>query len=191
MRTCLKIFILLVVLAVSIGGSYYYFYWLRSPEQSINLVKTAIKEHDIYTFEQHVNVDKIAEQSWDVVMEIIGEKDTDNIYFVGMARMLKPTMVPAIKNDIMDYVRSGRPDKNNSHAYNIYNSFDIEAFDFKEIQQTKINGNNATAYLKFYNNKTKQDTILIVSMSKLSDGTWRIDSINSLKGFMEQNRILK
>ena len=110
-----KVIKLLVVLLALVGvGGYYY--WTTTPEYSLQKILTALEEHDVDTFEKHVDIENFVESAIDQFMlqtlsettdpEKSGLESLGNLLGAGLMELMKPKLVSFAKKSIIPLCRN-------------------------------------------------------------------------------------
>ena len=106
-----KLLTAIVFIAFVVGGAY--FYWTTTPQYSIEQVKVAVKSHDLVKFEKYFDVNSVSAQMVDdfltqPMQQIAGGSSLANILVTGIVGFFKPNLAAVVKNEIEDFVVSGR-----------------------------------------------------------------------------------
>lgn len=190
----------LIILLILAGNIFYFFYWTKTPQYSLKLIQESIKNHDVVSFEKHVDTETLCTQAIDAFLtQEISTNDIDNPLVQGIFQTVKPAIVKSLKDGFINYVRTGNFDMNNPFESNKINTefSDNERqnenkikrytrLEFKDISNVETNGNRATVDIIFYDNKTDKNFTLKIGMAKLEDGTWRIDSFINLDEYIKE-----
>ena len=191
-----KIIALIVVLALA-GCAFYFFYWTKTPQYSLNIIKEAVEKHDVVTFEKHVDTETLCTQAFDAFLnQSMPETDKNNPFVQGLLQTIKPTIVTALKDGFTEYVRTGNldlknpfEDKKQNNQLTKEESNNVENYQrlqFKDVNNVETDGNRATVDLLFYDTKTEKDFTIKIGMAKLEDGTWRVDSLVDFETFVNE-----
>ena len=91
-----KIVAVLAALAILTSG-WYFFYWLKTPQHSIALIADAVRQHDLKTFEKHVDMDNLYSKAYDDVVAVTFGSDKDaNPIIVAIVKGIKGLAVPLL-----------------------------------------------------------------------------------------------
>ena len=189
----LSIAIILIIL-ISVGALYYFSGQKKTPEHSINLISTAIKQHDLATFEKHFDTEAFYSQAFDDVIAPTLRQPTDdgiNDFLAGIMATVKQTFVSSMVDQTKRYVESGSLENQNNGAEQILAKKFTELTDFrnstfKSVRTTKIEGNIAYVNLLIHQNQIDEDFDLQIKMRKLQDESWSIVSINNIREFLAE-----
>ncbi|GMA99462.1 hypothetical protein [Pelosinus sp. IPA-1] len=194
------IFALVTVIFISCFG---YWYWLRTPQYSLKIIKDAVETHDLQKFEKHVDIETLVSRVIDQVLDSkVNNKnevqdEQTNAFAAGLIKMLKPQFVLMAKDQIRSYVEKGstetqpknnQPKNKNESTPNfsindIYKNNGGGSVDFKGIEYVNKDGKIAIVGLKLFYPKLNSDVILELKMREM-DGYWQIAEINNLSAFM-------
>ena len=92
----IAIFIALVIIIAGAYG-YYHFVFTRTPEYSVNIIRTAVKNHDAETFNKHVDIDSIVNDWIDKEVEKDASVKNDP---------LASALVPVTKNILAGSIKN-------------------------------------------------------------------------------------
>lgn len=183
--------------------AWYFFYFIKTPAYSLNLVRESVQKHDIVQFKKLVDLDSVLSRAVDDAMEVALETDTSmndqqKMLVQGFIRMLKAPITNMFKEGILRYVETGKweeankeveqptkgPQVNPNVLADKSNLNSLKEADFKGIEYTKKDGKTAVVGMKFYNEKLQRDVIFDVQMRELDDGMWQIAEISNLKDYI-------
>lgn len=190
----------LIVLLILAGCAFYFFYWIKTPQYSLKLIQESVQNHDVVSFEKHVDTEALCTQAVDgFLAQEISNNDMNNPFVLGIVQTVKPAIVNSLKDGVINYVRNGNfnmtnPFETNKKNNKIANSEkqnenqikEYARLEFKDVAKTETNGNRATVDIILYDNKTDKNFTLKIGMAKLEDGTWRIDSFVNLNEFINE-----
>lgn len=188
----IKIFIILVVLAIIGSGAFYFCYWLRTPQHSLDLIKQAMEQHDDATFEKQVDVSRIADDMVSAMIDVtVMNGEETGLFKDNFVAMIKGATLPAFNSQIRNYVQTGafQPWEGKSDGFVIAGAA-IDRTGFKDLSYTgvsNVNRHNATAEVtcKIYDKKLQKEFPLRITMNRLEDGTWRVVNLNGLPEFVK------
>ncbi|MDQ0203303.1 hypothetical protein [Pectinatus haikarae] len=198
-RLCILLFIA-VILA---GSSFYYFYWLKTPQYTVGLIADAIKKHDIETFDKYVDTDSILNKAYDDYFYVyfsedpFMQKNPVRNLAEGLIKLAKPMAVNEMKAEVDSYIKSGEwkssSNEESSGEYSVSkNNSDITEklsvgnIKFKRIKYTKVDGNKAVVGIETDKDEKTENTVIEISMEKQDDDTWRVVSIYNMKEYAEK-----
>lgn len=198
-----KIVLVILLLAIIGGVSWYFLYFIKTPVYSLNLVRESVQEHDVETFKKHVDLDNLLNKGFDDIIDafIASEVDMKENAFAatfakGLITTMKPALIDEFKENILDSV-SGTSEvssdvsdnKNNDKPTSIdgeklSEKTGMKSADFKGVEYTKIDGKSAVVGIKIAEANLPNDYILDVKMHELEDGSWKIAEISNLKDYV-------
>lgn len=207
----IKMFAVTVLAIAIIAVAWYFLYFTKTPEHSLNTVRTAVVNHDVETFKKHVDLDSLLAHGYDdmIAAMIAGDEKLANDNFSrnfveGLAKLFKGMMVAEGKDSILRYVETGkveRPGEAQGQAQaktspapsvkNMAKQTGLDDASFKGLAYSKQDGDIANVGIKFLLPKDQQEIVLDVKMRRLKDGNWQIVEISNLKEFIlqvEQNK---
>ena len=123
--------------------AFYFLYWTKTPEYSLNLVREAVKNHNTEQFERHVDLDSLLNKGYDDFIAYYLKTEGKDLggfqaLAAGAAQMMKPTLVASLKSEVLKSISevkdanapadTGKQDKTkqqvavlNDNASKIYN----------------------------------------------------------------------
>lgn len=191
------IFTLAAILFISCFG---YWYWLRTPQYSLKVIKEAVETHDLGKFEKHVDIDTLVSRLVDQLLDTrLNNKSTiqdeqANAFAAGLVKMLKPQLVSMAKDQIRSYVEKGTPESPQKDTTEPAPTFSINDFykntgggsvNMKGIEYVNKDGKLAVVGLKLFYPKLNADVILELKMREM-DGYWQVAEINNLSAFLHK-----
>lgn len=204
-----KMFAITVLAIAIIAVAWYFLYFTKTPEHSLNTVRTAVANHDVETFKKHVDLDSLLSHGYDEMIAAMIASDeklaNDNFsrnFVEGLAKLFKGMMVAEGKDSILRYVETGKVERpggaqvqaKQSPAPSVKDMAKQTGLDdasFKGLAYSKQDGDIANVGIKFLLPKDQQEVVLDVKMRRLKDGNWQIVEISNLKEFIlqvEQNK---
>lgn len=191
-----------VLLLVIIGVAGYFLYYKKTPTYSLNLIRESVEKHDWETFNTHVDTDSVLSGAFDAFLDegMEDAKSDDSIKQManGFAKLFKPAIVSALKDDIKKFVETGTagPKNKESGGSNkqeekvntdgIKKSADWDGMKFKGVAYTKKADNGiATVGVTLTDTQLGQDFILDIDMRQLQDGTWQVIELSNLKDYLK------
>ena len=196
-----KIVAVLAALAILTSG-WYFFYWLKTPQHSIALIADAVRQHDLKTFEKHVDMDNLYSKAYDDVVAVtFGSDKNANPIIVAIVKGIKGLAVPLLTSETRSYIVHGdKPDgdaevqksipagnENGAEIVdNLKSRTGFGSLKYEGVENTDINDSNAIVSIKLRDDKLSRDFILKIKMQQLDDGLWRLQEITNLQDFMKE-----
>ncbi len=191
--------IIIGALVVVLGAlAFYFMYWTKTPEYSLNLVREAVKNHNTDQFERHVDLDSLLNKGYDDFIAYYLKTEGKDLggfqtLAAGAAQMMKPSLVASLKSEILKSVSevkeantptdTGKQDKTkqqvavlNDNASKIYNK-NVEV---KGIKTDSQEPGVSIATIALHNNELEKDFDIKLKMNKLENGQWRVKEITNL-----------
>lgn len=156
---------LLSAIALAIGGGYYYF--TGTPTYSLYQLKKAIGSHDSTAFNQYVDIDRVI---GDLLTEATKEMNSEleDNPFAGLAKTFLLSMKDELKSKVNKSIEKISSGKEGG---------------FSEVSIKDIKREGKSANVVLINSKNEE---IRLSMVKVSDGYWKIVSVN-LEDFKKLN----
>lgn len=179
-----------VFVIIAIGG---YWYWSTTPKYSLNKIKSSIENHDVPTFEKHVNVESISSRFIDDMLEEVnkemeseGEAEQfGNALGQGFLQMMKPRLINLIEERIIRFVEKGSiPETNNEELEgtglnNLTDEIGIGEDLFKGIEY--VNKKGKTAYIGLSFDHATYDTTLTLELLMRDMGSyWQVSELSNI-----------
>lgn len=193
-----------LLICIIIGSlAWYFFYFTKTPEYSVKIIKEAIEKHDTGKFNERVDIDNVLAKGIDDVVSIIAAAnkiETSDKKFAGFMQVFKPIIVGAYKENITHFVETGKwkeegtEDKGegkSSEVNNLKENFSLDRASFKGIAYTKKDGDTANLGLRIFNEETNLEFTIDVVMKKTAAGVWQISEIANLKDYLVQLKAAK
>jgi len=144
-----------IILLGVIGGGYYW--WIGTPEYSVNQIKKAIKTHNSELGLKYIDTDAIIENLWtDMKTELIkkiekteGVEAFGTILGIQLTENIKPVLKEQIKQEIGSWF-SGSTEEKSKEA--ISTKEDLELGTFWQQKDLKIRRQGNFAYIELLNN---------------------------------------
>lgn len=151
------IFTALAIMAMAIGGGYYYF--TGTPTYSLYQIKKSIQAHDSITFNKYIDADRIIDRLVTDAMAGAESELSDNP-FAGLAKTLLLSMKEEFKSSLNKNIEEISDGKDNK----------LTALIIKDVVKE---GKSANVTLKNPDNEE-----LRLQMIKVPEGYWKIVSVN-------------
>ena len=172
---------------------YYFLYFVRTPEYSLNLIREAVQKHDMIAFERHVDTDHICNKLVDDYMVALSQKE-NNPMAIGLMNMMKPALVAHLKEAVLEAARGEgqEPTKTQNKEIdemtealkdNIYNDMK-----FKSASVIYKDGSEAVVAIALVHPDYNRPVELKVRMVQLDSGKWRVKEIANLMEFLGETK---
>ena len=174
-----KIVAVLAALAILTSG-WYFFYWLKTPQHSIALIADAVRQHDLKTFEKHVDMDNLYSKAYDDVVAVtFGSDKNANPIIVAIVKGIKGLAVPLLTSETRSYIIHGdKPDgdaevqksipagnENGAEIVdNLKSRTGFGSLKYEGVENTDIDDANAIVSIKLRDEKLSRDFILKIKI---------------------------
>lgn len=183
--------LVLLALALIGGAAFYYFYWLRSPQRSLELIREAVATHNSEAFEKQVDVNNLNSKAIDaMVTATISPDDAQNPLLATMLGMIKNTALPHFNSQLRTYVETGSfaPTDASSEGSQIAAATaartGLENISIKSVGTSERHNDQAVVNVKLWDSKLEKEFLLKVGMVRLPDFTWKLMEITNLGEFL-------
>lgn len=184
---------LIIIIAITAGAFYFFAETKNTPEHSLGLLNNAIKQHDLATFEKHMDTETFYAQAFDDVIAPTLHQSSNpegiNDFLAGIMSSVKQTFVSSMTETTKRYVETGSLDnQSNIPEQNLAKKFteltDFRNITFKTTGNATIEGNIAYVNIALTQVQLGQDFNVQVKMRKLDDNTWRLVGITNIRTFL-------
>lgn len=217
--------ILLALLAVLVlGVAFFFFYVVKTPHYSLYQIHQSVQKHDTVLFEKHVDLDNIYSKGInDLISSGLKGKKSIGIdpITASIIKMVKPTVVSAMKDATLDSVRKEKKADNGKAAQNnngqpaqtennkkvkkknklekaiplldkLKKMMDVSNLKIKDASIAKTDAGNATVTAFLHDDELNKDFNVNLRMEKQADGEWQIKEItNFVEVLTEMNDAMK
>lgn len=176
-------FILLIILMT--GG--WFLYYTKTPTYSLGIIKTAIEQHDLETFKEHVDIDTLLNNAID---DLIANDDDigKNALANGVIKTFKPNMIEEFKKEIYASVEdtsiNQKSSKNTSEA--VKDSPLLKKKTFIGFGNTSKDGKVATVEIKVNDEAIGDEFTFLINMREKKDGTWQVIKVSNLIEYIKK-----
>lgn len=199
-----------LLIVVLCALAYYFFYWIKTPQYSLNLIRDAVKAHNTEKFERHVDLDTLLNKGYDDVIAYYMKtegKDLGGFQAIaaGAAQLVKPSVTASLKSEILKSVSGNKEtvsdkngeslNKNQNNQQNqqnqqnqLNNAVDKIANNNTEVKDISVIAKESevsTVAITLFNKDLNKNFDLKLKMNKLENGEWRIKEITNLIEFLE------
>lgn len=199
-----KYFITLIVsiLLLFLG----YNFWKTTPQYSINKVAESIQNNDIYLFEKHFDVERVAENMSDEMVTYIlnkgnlkNEKNELNIietFASSLIELIQPLFSQQISKQIRGLIEENNDNDlitNDSLSLSLFNSSELNLINQDKIsisiamlfsgEKIKFSRDGSTTTLKILLNQINENAFVEVILKKY-ENYWKITEIKNLATFV-------
>lgn len=196
-----------VVVVALLALAFYFLYWVKTPAYSLNIIRKSVQEHNLVTFEQHVDLRSLYSHGMDDILRAYmrtqgTSSQSDSDIVTGLYSVMKGSLVDGLVDATREYVQTGKFD-NGKHETPVdiqgaikqgvqkeiakdVTGKDKLQLEFKGIESTVKQGQTATVTVKIgAKNKTKILPVQI-KMQELVNGEWQVKEIANLSDILLQ-----
>ena len=179
-----KFFIIAALIIAAVAGAYgyYHFYYTRTPEYTLQIIRTAVKDHDADTFNKHVDIDSIIGKWIDGEMEK-DESIKANPFAAALIPVAKNILTTSVKNavnaaitDTPKATAANTPGQSTPADTIISEKNDLS---IGNISSVKNADKTADISIVVENKKKNTSTTLKLKAVSLEDGTWKITELEN------------
>ena len=196
-----------VVVVALLAIGFYFLYWVKTPAYSLNLIRTSIQEHNLVTFEQHVDLRSLYSHGMDDILRAYmrtqgSSSQSESDIVTGLYSVIKGSLVDGLVDATREYVQTGKFD-NGKHETPV----DIQGaikqgiqkemakdvtgkdglkLEFKGIESTVKQGQTATVTVKIGAKNSTKILPVKIKMQELVNGEWQVKEIANLSDILQQ-----
>lgn len=186
--------LVLIILCIGCATGWYFVYYPKTPQYSLQLIKTSLDKHDLVTFEKHVDIDNLSVQIVEGYVSLDIKPEEENSFMEFMMEYAISVYPNDLKKQFRSYI--GDPQYNFSKldvkSKNIIRDVDDSTnfinSEIKKVVKIEKIEKTANIHLLVHNKKTNSMNILIVKMQQLPDDFWRVTDFVNLHDYMNQVR---
>lgn len=197
-----KLFLAFLFLAFFLGTAIWYFlFYTRTPEYTLNQITTAIKEHDPKTFQRYVNIDVLTSRAYDDLTVDLFAYDSaltpnTRVMFEKFYILIKPQLSSGLAQIVLSRLEHG--------AWTLPEGTDILkgrqlGIDFErflersQLRNTTLTGigsiehegTTATAAVNILEDYTQTPFTLQVVLEQAADGHWQVSYIKNYRQYLD------
>ncbi len=188
--------ILLLLIAV-IGGYTYVRFHMHTPQYALEELEQSVKNHDLKSFQKHVNVDHVLDHSFDGLIEGLldtggGTSEEARTAAGNVARMMKAPILSSFRTAVEQYVTTGNwsttsdeDDASKLDAADLLAQAGLHKTEFRQwgdIQPAE-DENRVILDIHVYQQEADRDFVFKALMVK-EDNVWCIDEIQNFRDFV-------
>ena len=195
----LKYLVGLLIVAVLAAGAFYFGYWVKTPQYTLNLIANAVVNHDTAAFEKHVDLDNLFSQLFDdaIAAEFHLQAAPTNPFLQNQIIGIKSTIVPVFTGMAKNFVQSGtignaldaagsNSGRGGQLAEGMAVKLGLPYMVYRNITGVTKNGDNeAIVSLNIEDKQTGKALPVRFKMIRLEDGTWQIKQVANVKEYLE------
>jgi hypothetical protein len=195
----LKYLVGFLIVAVLAAGAFYFGYWVKTPQYTLNLIANSVVNHDTAAFEKHVDLDNLFSQLFDdaIAAEFHLQTAPANPFLQNQIIGIKSTIVPVFTGMAKNFVQSGtigsaldaagtNAGRGGQLAEGMAVKLGVPYMVYKNITGVTKNGDNeAIVSLSIEDKQTGKALPVRFRMVRLEDGTWQIKQVANVKEYLE------
>ena len=188
-----------IIVAVLAAGAFYFGYWVKTPQYTLNLIANAVVNHDTAAFEKHVDLDNLFSQLFDdaIAAEFHLQAAPTNPFLQNQIMGIKSSIVPVFAGMAKNFVQSGtinnvldaagdNSGRGGQLAEGMAVKLGVPYMVYKNITGVTKNGDNeAVVSLSIEDKQTGKALPVRLKMVRLGDGTWQIKQVANVQEYLE------
>lgn len=199
MGKAVKYLLGMLLVAVLAAGAFYFGYWIRTPQYSLNLIAKSVVNHDTKTFLQHVDLDNLFSRLFDdtIAAEFHLQTAPVNPFLQNQILGIKGTIIPVFSSMALNFVQTGTissilnsADDNAGRGGQLAEGMAVRLglpfLVYKNITDvTKKSENEALVSMSIEDRQTDKLLPVRLQMIKLADGSWQIKQIANVSEYLD------
>ena len=182
-------------------------YWKSTPHYSAKRVLDSIENNDIYLFEKHFDVERVADKmsnEFVALMKNIDDTDDDDWGLIGkefasgLMELMKPILSKQISHEIRKSVSKKETNSltSDSLTFALFQTPDLSLINKDKISITiallfdseniKFNKEGSTTSLEVLIDPSNENDVIEIVLNKYED-YWKVTEINNLISFILEN----
>ena len=182
-------------------------YWKSTPQYSAKRVLDSIENNDIYLFEKHFDVERVADKmsnEFVALMKNIDDTDDDDWGLIGkefasgLMELMKPILSKQISHEIRKSVSKKETNSltSDSLTFALFQTPDLSLINKDKISVTiallfdseniKFNKEGSTTTLEVLIDPSNENDVIEIVLNKYED-YWKVTEINNLISFILEN----
>jgi len=197
----LLLFLFVIIIATA---AFYFFYYQKTPYYSLLTIQQAVKNHDVITFEKHVDLDKVLGSFFDDVVENQAEGMSleEKQMVSSLSRLFKGAFVQTAKEKIINDLSTEKKPSNptdqesdqtvktqankKSIFKNLVDKLQPNKMDFKGAGNTKTEGDTAFIDVTLFDTKLEKDFTFTAQMERQQDRTWKLVGMLNIQNYLRE-----
>jgi flagellar basal body-associated protein FliL len=199
MSKAIKYFVGFVIVAAIAAGAFYFGYWVKTPQYSLNVISNAVVNHDEETFAKHVDLDNLFSQLFDdcIAVQFHLDSTPSNNFLQRQVASIKNTVIPVFADMTKQVVKSGTitaainsadssAGPGGQLAEGMAVKLGIPYMIYKNVGEVvKTSDDEALVTLNIEDKQTGKSLPVKLRMTRLPDGSWQIKNIANVKEYLE------
>ena len=186
MKKIILIVSVFILIILSMTGGWF-LYYTKTPTYSLGIIKTAIEQHDLETFKEHVDIDTLLNSAIDDLIEN-NDGIEKNALASGVIKTLKPNMIEEFKKEIYASVEdtsiNQKTSKNTSEV--VKDSPLLKKKTIIGIGNTSKDGKVATVEIKVNDEALGEEFTFLINMREKKDGTWQVIKVSNIIEYIKK-----
>tara|TARA_B100001057_G_scaffold204015_1_gene204789 strand:+ start:64547 stop:65167 length:621 start_codon:yes stop_codon:yes gene_type:complete len=184
-------------------------YWKSTPQYSAKRVLDSIENNDIYLFEKHFDVERVADNMSNEIVALMTKENIDNTddddwgligkeFASGLMELMKPILSKQISNEIRKSVSKKETNSltSDSLSFALFETSDLSLINKDKISVTigllfdseniKFKKEGSTTTLEVSIDPPSENDLIKIVLNKY-ENYWKVTEINNLISFISEN----
>lgn len=186
--TIVKKAALVLALILCAAGSWYVFYWSRTPAYAAGEIQQALKKKNLQLFKERVDMDRVYGSAVDdTAAYLAADGRVDHELAASLLKMLKKQAVDEMIRQTEIRFTEGNGKESSGKAGKIMSaSLGSAALSLTDILDVKEENGKALVYVKVHDKKLDKDFTWQVLMEKDVNGSWTAVKILNLRDYLQE-----
>ncbi len=203
----IKYLLLSAVVAAVTLLTWYFSYWIKTPQYTLGLIGTATEKHDFATFAKHVDLETLYGNAYDdSIVASFGSERLASPILAALVKNIKGVAVPILIDQTRNYVNGGTMDEQDPSdadspmlqnngvdvVNNLKNKTGVNSMRYQGIENVEKDGTNAFVTIKVLDKELDKHFLVKLLLRQLPDGSWQLLKIDNLQDLIaEREQVLQ
>lgn len=193
MNKPIRLLALLLAVLLAGAGSFYYFYWSRTPAYAAGEIREAIVEKNFQLFQERVDLRQVYGYAIDDLIDEASSSDQkEHKIAANLMRALKKPLTEEMIHQTGQYFQKKNPQPDHSPLAAVTRTIKAytgsAALSFTDIADIREEGNAAKAMVRLHDSSLNRDFTWELTMEKDVNGRWAVTRIDNLKEYLKERK---
>lgn len=183
----------IVFCAVCVVAFWYFAYYTKTPEYSVQMIAKAVTEHDVNSFNKYVDRPKLSDDLADTLINTIMQADphkpeNTSVALQEYSAIFKSAFVQNFNTALDVYVKNGKwPEDGQSTDYMSLiesaglNDFSVQSYKLMTVDKA---AKTAIVNIDIVQNEIEKPFTFVVTLVKQDNGIWTVEKVNNFDDFL-------
>ena len=182
-----------VIVIILISCGFYFLYWIRRPEYSIDIIRKAVAMRDVNTFNRHVDLNAIYDKLFEDATYGVGDKadEFSRVIATGLNKKDRKKIVERFGKVTLSSFEKKQEEREDLHSFGVIgravsivcDNFEANnpAYVYVRHQVISKKDNEAIVRFFFLDVEKRKNIVIDFLMKELSDGKWKIVNMMNIR----------